>query len=407
MRAHGTFLGLRTRRHRLVVLVLALVVLVLVATAALVIRTGSEADTAVPVARVAGTSAKTADTWVTKTGSTLTLAAKPWRFTGVNMYWLGLDDNVRDDKGPTYPTHTLVDNGLNAAVKLGARVVRSTTLGVSVGSPRSVEPTLGNVNKTAFDSIDYAVAAARKRGLRLMIPLTDQWHYYEGGKHTFTAWRGHADLPGQTVTTGEQRDIEYNFYTDPTVIADFHRYISTLLNHVNPLTGLRLGDDPTIAIWETGNELWDAPPAWTEQTAAYIKTLAPRALVADGSVASGAQVDANARSDLPNVDIIDAHYYPRQPDKARADSQLSIDNGKVYVVGEYPLSGSGLASWLAQLAQDPHVSGDLAWSLLPQGASGEPEPHSDGYTFHYPGANAAETAQDESFMAHARSVNGT
>ena len=404
-RTRGTLLGVRTRRPLLIVLVVSLVVLLAVATAVIVRKVTADDDT--PVAHVSGTSARTADSWVTKSGSGLTLDAQPWRFTGVNMYWLGLDDNVRDDKGPTYPTHALVDNGLNAAVKLGARVVRSTTLGVSVGSPRSVEPTLGHVNKAAFDSIDYAVAAARKRGLRLMIPLTDQWHYYEGGKHTFTAWRGHADLPGQTVATGEQRDIEYNFYTDPTVIADFHRYISTLLDHVNPLTGLRLGDDPTIAIWETGNELWDAPPTWTEQTAAYIKTQAPRALVADGSVASGAQVDANARSDLPHVDIIDAHYYPRQPDKARADAQLSVDNGKVYIVGEYPLSGSGLASWLAQLAQDQHVAGDLAWSLLPQGASGEPEPHSDGYTFHYPGANAAETAQDTLFIAHARSVNRT
>ncbi len=383
----------------------AAVAIVVLAVTALV-AWGRQHDGGTAPPRVAGASPSTDSQWVTKSGSSLRLAGAPWRFTGVNMYWLGLDDNVRDAHGPTYPTHAAVDSGLDSAVALGSRVVRATTLGVSVGSPRSVEPSLGHINQAAFDSIDYAVSAARQRGLRLMIPLTDQWQYYEGGKHTFTAWRGHADLPGQTVSTsGEQRQIESAFYTDPTVIADFHRYISVLLDHKNPLTGLRLGDDPTIAVWETGNELWDAPPAWTEQTAAFIKTKAPHALVADGSVASGAQVDGNARADLPHVDIIDAHYYPRQVDKARSDAKLATDNGKVFVVGEYPLSGSGLTDWMSGLAANPSVSGDLAWSLLPRGAAGEPEPHADGYTFHYPGANDAEKAQDRAVIVHARAMN--
>ena len=68
--------------------------------------------------------------FVTRHGSKLYLNGKPWRFSGVNMYWLGLDENVTDAHGPTYPTHTAVDNGFAAASRLGAQLVRSTTLGV-------------------------------------------------------------------------------------------------------------------------------------------------------------------------------------------------------------------------------------------------------------------------------------
>ena len=316
------------------------------------------------------------------------LDGRPWRFTGVNEYWLGLDDNISDAQGPTYPSHTAIDNGLRAAKQLGARVVRATTLGVSVGSPRTLEPSLGTFNDTAFDSIDYAVARARHYGLRLMIPLTDEGHYYHGGKHTFTNWRGFTDLSGQTSTTNsEQRQLEAHFYTDPQVIGDFHNYIAHLLNHVNPLTGLRLGSDPTIAIWETGNEVFDAPVSWTEQTAAYIKTLAPHALVADGSASTGKNITETAVNE-PDVDIIDAHFYPINTSQATTDAAYATAHHKVYVIGEYPLNGptTDTTDWLTHIATDHNITGDLAWTLLPYLPNGTPEPHGEAYTFHYPGA---------------------
>lgn len=60
--------------------------------------------------------------------------------------------------------------------EMGAAVVRCHTCGVSVGNPLSVEPRLGVFNKTALAVIDYAVAAAEKAGIRLIVPLTDNWH---------------------------------------------------------------------------------------------------------------------------------------------------------------------------------------------------------------------------------------
>lgn len=347
----------------------------------------------------------TAAAYVTLSGTQLRLAGQPWRFTGVNMYWLGLDDNMSDAAGPTYPTHARIDDGFAGAQGLGARLVRSHTLGISVGSPRSVEPVLGSFQDSAFDSIDYAVASARRHGVRLMVPLTDQWHYYHGGKHTFTSWRGHRDLPGENAaTSGAQRATEQLFYTDPAVVADFRAYVAHVLDHVNPYTGLPLGQDATVAIWETGNELWDAPAAWTQRTAALVKAHAPHALVADGSAATGMHV-SGAALQAPDVDIVGGHFYPVDRTWAAADARVAAAAGKAYVVGEYPLAGTGQA-WLAGLAGDRNVAGDLAWTLLPHLSDGAPEPHGDGYAFHVPGATTAERAQVAALVAHAAGMSG-
>ena len=51
---------------------------------------------------------------------------KPFRFAGDNMYWLGLDDNIRDDSGnPTYPTQARIYDGFSEASALGYTVVRA------------------------------------------------------------------------------------------------------------------------------------------------------------------------------------------------------------------------------------------------------------------------------------------
>ena len=68
------------------------------------------------------------------------------------------------------------------AAAMGANTIRSTTLGVSVGHPLTISPSLGVFDEEALKRVDYAVYAAGTYGLRLIIPLTDQWDYYHGGK---------------------------------------------------------------------------------------------------------------------------------------------------------------------------------------------------------------------------------
>lgn len=114
---------------------------------------------------------------ITRNGSRLFLNEHPWTASGANVYWLGLDENVAPPPGEeassniSYPTKGRITEVMATLQTLGARTVRSHTLGVSVGNPLSVWPELGVTNEKAFDSMDWAVKEARRFGLRLFVPL--------------------------------------------------------------------------------------------------------------------------------------------------------------------------------------------------------------------------------------------
>ena len=55
---------------------------------------------------------------------------------------------------------------MDSAKAVGARVIRSQTLGDSIGCPECIEPKLGDFNPDGFKHIDYAIKAAHDRGLR-------------------------------------------------------------------------------------------------------------------------------------------------------------------------------------------------------------------------------------------------
>ena len=48
-----------------------------------------------------------------------------------------------------------------------------------------------------FASMDYAVYRAGQLGLKLVVPLTDEWNYYHGGMQDFLGWRGQSDIDGE------------------------------------------------------------------------------------------------------------------------------------------------------------------------------------------------------------------
>ena len=120
---------------------------------------------------------------VTRDGSRLLVDGKEWKAVGPNIYWLGLDENVVPPAGEpfdpltraSYPTKGRITDAMATVKALGGTIVRSHTLGVSVGNPLSVIPEPGVVNEDAFDAIDWAVYQAGRYGIRLMVPLTDNW----------------------------------------------------------------------------------------------------------------------------------------------------------------------------------------------------------------------------------------
>ena len=72
--------------------------------------------------------------FVTRNGSKLMLDGEVFTFSGVNIYWLGQDENNPNSpngESPHYshPSMFRIDDVLFSALSMGSRVVRSHTLG--------------------------------------------------------------------------------------------------------------------------------------------------------------------------------------------------------------------------------------------------------------------------------------
>lgn len=305
--------------------------------------------------------------FVARSGTLLTLNGQPFRFAGANIHWLALDDSLAS------PSQFRVDDALNAAKEMGLTVIRSHSLGISNGCSNCIEPSLNVFNESALERDDYVIEAAAARGLRLIIPLTDNWHYPAGGKHTFTDWRNISN--------------ENQFYYNPQVISDFETYISTLLNRVNVYTGVAYKNDPTILGWETGNEL-QPPESWTQTISTYIKGIDKNHLVIDGQ----AGVDSHAAS-LTNIDILSNHYYPKSIARMNYDASTAAKTGKAFIIGEFDWNdangGDTLDKFLASVQANPNVSGDAFWELWSHDDDYGYDSNGLKYTLHYPGDTPA------------------
>ena len=322
--------------------------------------------------------------FVKRSGSQLTLNNHPFRFAGANMHWLALGDSGN------YTPSFEVDDGFASAKAMGLTVVRSHSLGISVGCPNCIEPRLGVFNQTAFNSVDYAIKVAGEYGIHLIIPLTDNYHYTTGGKHTFTDWR----------------DIshENDFYTNTQVISDFETYINTLLNHVNVYTGIAYKDDPTIMAWETGNEI-DPPTSWTQQISTYIKSIDSQHLVIDGREG----VDPHIAT-LTNIDITSDHFYPMNVSRLTSDAEAAQKAKKAFLAGEFQWNdtsgGDSLNSFLSAIMSNRAISGDLFWELWPHGDSYGFISNQVQFTLHYPGDSPSMQAQVTLLRSYAFKMMG-
>lgn len=217
------------------------------------------------------------------------------------------------------------------------RVVRPYTLGFGPG-----HHVLGkrNYNERAFVSMDHAIDAARRYGIRLMIPLFNHF------------WSNDALYGAHSYGNFGQFTAFYNkpasqFYVDREMVEDQKHLISFMLNRINTVNGIRYGDDPTVFCWELGNELggWtESPPpgAWTVELARHIKSLAPNALVADGTLGGLDAPNRFQRAALESsaVDLFSCHYYWGGSDIPRIsrDANFVAGYNKVFFIGEYGLN---------------------------------------------------------------------
>ncbi|HEY4984859.1 MAG TPA: hypothetical protein VIJ24_07305, partial [Verrucomicrobiae bacterium] len=185
---------------------------------------------------------------------------KPFRFLSFNIPNLLLvEDNMpfTEENPWRLPDKFEINDALATVAQMGGTVARTYVISVqrtndAPGTPRHVLAP-GKFNEAAFRALDEVLAAANRTGVRLIIPLVDNWPWM-GGRAEYARFRS------------KPKD---DFWADPQLIADFEQTIRFILTRTNTITGVRYCDDKAVLCWETGNEI-PSPAAWTRAIAGYI-----------------------------------------------------------------------------------------------------------------------------------------
>jgi mannan endo-1,4-beta-mannosidase len=329
-----------------------------------------------------------ATSFIETSGTHFTLDGRPFFVTGVNNHYL------------TYGSQDEVTRVLDDAVAMGANVVR-TFLQPVIGSLDGSKPTIWdwrlegeasnlavkgtyllhwdpsqnrmaiNDGANGMQKIDFLIAEAGKRHLRLIIAFLDFWAY-TGGVQQMRAWYG-------------SRDESTFFFNDPRTKRDYRTWVRHVVQRVNPLTGLAYQDDPTIMAWELMNEGNARPEAlrlaWTAEMSAYVKSLDSNHLVSSGHANVSEKL-----SDLmiPTLDFGTWHGYPLYynltvpefNDLITEFCQLAARADKPVLLEEFGYARSNrdfpdaYEKWLDTLTRDPKCAGWIVWRLASRQDSG-------------------------------------
>ena len=343
-----------------------------------------------------------AQSFVQRSGTKLELESKPFRYSGPNIEWLGLEAyGPHDPIGPRYPSHFEIDDAFRTAAEMGATVVRSQTIGDTVGCQQCIEPEQGKFNESAFQSSDYALAVAAKMHMRIIVTLIgDCATCAGGGLGQYLAWNRQVN--------------PQKFFTDPAIITAFEHHVDAVLNHRNSITGVLYKDDPAIMAWENcnmcglpslfGHENLSEVAAWSETIGKHIKDVDHHHLYLD---TSGIFRSYPAASDNASTDLVAFEEYPHwdsvfgiplgfSPTTAKTfsqDASAVTSHGKAFVVNEF---GWDVTNWktatdlqelLDTMAKDPNISGDGFWAL---------QAHNDNFGFQPTPADS----RDPKFAVH-------
>lgn len=317
-------------------------------------------------------------------GSHFSVATKPFAFVGANLDVMhGADARAR------------AEETLAGARADGLTVGRVWALGEgdATSPPWAREHQLFRVAPDlwldgGYRQLDRVLAAARARGLRVIVTLANYWDDF-GGIRQYLAWAG---------VDGDGFGARDRFFWDERVRGWYRAHLERLVGRTNGVTGVRYADDPTIFAWELMNESQVATPAgaaarrtWIAEMATLLKARDPNHLVTPGllgytSRAERAEWLAVCR--LPSVDYCDSHLYAESTDRVTSLERLQayIDDRvqlaryvahKPIVFGEFGFHTTAAAfldrpraAWFAAFLERVFfdgAGGALAWIYQPFG----------------------------------------
>ncbi|HEX2475320.1 MAG TPA: cellulase family glycosylhydrolase [Lacipirellulaceae bacterium] len=292
--------------------------------------------------------------FVTRRGDQIMEGDRPFRFISFNIPNLLVIEDAYEFTRPNpwrWPDEFEIEDALESVRQMGGQVVRTYVISVrrdgsDMGDFVHVRAP-GEFNEEGFRALDRLIEVARRKGIRVILPLVDQ-HKWWGGIGEYAGFRGR---PAEA------------FWTDQQIKEDFKATIRYLITRKNVFTGVAYRDEPAIFGWETGNEL-DSTPEWTREIAAYIKELDSNHLVIDGRSLHGVPLTS---LDDPNVDVITTHHYPWGDDhdftRPIRAAHAQTKGKKPYFVGEFGFVETPHIAAAIQAVIDDGISGALLWSL--------------------------------------------
>lgn len=159
----------------------------------------------------------------------------------------------------------------------------------------NLQTSAGKYNEKAAKGLDYVIAAAARRGLKLVVALANNWKYNDkntDAKCAYTNW----------TRTAHGCD---DFWTDQNAIKLYKKNSEVITGRVNTLTGVAYKEDPTILAWNLINEPRCETPgcaprmqAWIEDVSAHLKSVDPNHLITVGE--DGFYQADNCWSDIAN-----------------------------------------------------------------------------------------------------------
>lgn len=308
----------------------------------------------------------------------------------------------------SHKTKKTVDEVFRDAASLGLNTVRVMLSGggQEVGYCRefacgrsffSLQPGPREYDEATFRKLDYAIAAAKRYGLRLVISLIT---LQPGGISAYLDW----------VDDAEEMD---DFFTNDRCRAIYRDYLETLLTRENTYTGVEYRNDPTVAIWELANEPeleggdpYGAPlQDWIAEMAEHVTGLGATQLVSVGIIGwndPSNEADYLACFEPDAIDAASTHLYY---DAAGVDDWIERhatgvheELGKPFYVGEFGWDATrtdedydrqlqdrheGFREWFDQF-RSHDIAGSLCWFLLGHLDDGARFPDHDGFGVYAP-----------------------
>jgi hypothetical protein len=327
-------------------------------------------------------------------GDKLMEGGREYRFISFNIPNLHMieDQMPFNEMNPwRLPDTFELNDALETVAQMGGQAVRIYAITVRrpddpPGTPKHVLAP-GEFNEEAFKVLDNMIAIAAKHGIRVIIPLMDNWPWM-GGREEYAGFRG------------KGKDA---FWTDPELREDFKKTIDFIINRTNTVTGIKYLDDMAILAWETGNEL-ESLPEWVADIAAYIRGLDKNHLIIDGFHSN--MLRESLISD-PNISLVTTHHYEHDPALMARNIGANMDMArgkKPYFVGEFGfISTAGLEAAI-QAIIDSGASGGLLWSLRFHSRDGGFYWHSEMLglglykAFHWPGFDSGRDYDERNVM---------